>query len=111
MKGNILMSNIERYRAASGLMPSKASRAIARINVEADIDYAVVQAQVEHEIAVADGISAVAVNAANRVAELSRLEVALVEMVPAASGRVNAIMDIATIAMTNVVSNAARRIG
>src|SRR5690349_13088423 len=102
------MSNIERYRG--GVMPSRAARAIARIETTTSIEGAVINARAELEMVKLDNVAAVAGQAMRDVALVSQLEQSLAQSVPHASGRLAAIADMAALSMSDVVANSARRI-
>lgn len=104
------MSNIERYRGG-GMVPSRTSRAIARINSSTDIDSAIIQAKAELKIVKVDSVTAIAGQGLRDIAMLSQLKQSLAQTVPLASGRLQAIGDMAALAVSDVVANAARRIG
>ncbi len=102
--------SIERYQGG-GLVPSRTSRAVARINSGADIGAAGINARAELEMVKLDGIAAVTAQAMHKVAMVSQLEQTLAQSVPHASGRLAALGDICALAMGDVVASAARRIG
>lgn len=103
------MSNIERYQGG-GLVPSRTTRAIARINSGADIDAAIINAKAEVEMVKLDGIAAITGQAMHKTAMVSQLEQSLAQTVPHASGRLAMLGDLSALAMSEVVTNAARRI-
>lgn len=103
------MSNIERYRGR-GMMPSRSSRVIARIETTTSIESAVINARAEIEMVKLDNVAAIAGQAMRDVALVSQLEQSLAQTVPHASGRLAAIADMSALSMSDVVANAARRI-
>ncbi len=104
------MSNIQPYSGASGLVPTRVARQLARVNGGAAIESALLNAKADVELTKLEAIGAIAAMAQTQVAQLSRMETTLAQMVPEASGRIAAIGDVAAISMCEVVSNASRKI-
>lgn len=103
------MSEIQPYNS---LLPSvRTSRTMARISSSTTTGIAMIHAKAELEAAKADGFSAVAAKALTNVALLSQMEQSLAQTVPHASGRLAVIADLTAMALADVVTTAARRIG
>ncbi len=103
------MSNLDRYQGG-GLVPSRISRAVSRINAGADVEAAVINARAELEMVKLDGIAAITAQAMHKTAMVSQLEQTLGQTVPHASGRLAMLGDLSALAMADVVGSAARRI-
>lgn len=103
------MSNIQPFR---GLLPaSRAGRSLNRLSDQTTIGVALIQAKAELEAGKVDGIATVSSKAMQDIALLSRMEQSLAQAVPHASGRLAVIADLTAMAMADVVSSAARKIG
>jgi hypothetical protein len=74
------------------------------------MELAVIEATADVQATRTDAIAYVARRGMQNVAMVSRIEVALVAMVPLASGRLAAIGDIAALAVADVVSDTARKV-
>lgn len=103
------MSEIQPY---SSLLPSaRTGRTLNRISNNTTLATATVQAKAEIEAAKADAISAVAAKAMINISQISQMEQSLAQSVPHASGRLATIADLTAMALADVVTTAARRIG
>jgi hypothetical protein len=88
----------------------RTSRALAAIDQQRQFDLVVIEAKAEVEAAKVDAITYVAKVAMQDVTILSQLEAQLADVVPLAVSRLQAIGDIAALAMAEVVTNTARRL-
>jgi len=103
------MTNIRPYKP---LLPAaRTNRALSRISSETTLGISITQAKAELEAAKADGVASVAARAMSNVALLSQMEQSLAQTVPHASGRLAVIADLTAMALADVVTTAARRIG
>jgi primosomal protein N'' len=109
------MSNLapfDRYnsRSLSRSMTKQFNRVAAELDVEMRLELARIEGTAEVQATRTDAIAYVARRGMQNVAAVSRIEVALVAMVPMASGRLAAIGDIAALAVADVVSDTARKV-
>lgn len=99
------MSNIQIYGSAHGGLSRKVGRNLAQIDGQTNLQIARVQAQADVQAAQVDGVAAVAQRAMQGVAFVSQIEQQLGQAVPLAVSRLQAIGDLATLAMGQVVTD------
>jgi hypothetical protein len=106
------MTSIDRYRAAgAGLVQSRQlGRALARIEDNTAIQVAQADARADIDASKIDAVTAVAQRAMQGVAFVSQLEQTLGQAVPLAVTRLQAIGDITTLALTQVVTDTATKL-
>ncbi len=104
-----MSSDLLRYSSAPG--PSRrVARDLARLDDQAQLTGAQIEAAAEIQARKADAVGAVAGRALQDVALLSQMEQQLAQTVPLASGRLAAIADTAALAMTQIVSETVCRL-
>lgn len=106
------MSNIQRsqnFRPAMGLS-RQAQRNLAQLDEQTEYAVAVVQATAEVQAAKVDAVGFVAQRAMQDVAFLSQVEQTLGQMVPLAVSRLQAIGDLATLGIGQVVTDTVTRL-
>jgi hypothetical protein len=101
------MTSIDRYRATgAGLVQSRQlGRALARIEDNTAIQVAQVDAVADIQAAQVDAVTAVGQRAMQGVAFVSQLEQSLGQAVPLAVTRLQAVGDVTTLALTQVVTD------
>jgi hypothetical protein len=101
------MNSIDRYRStAVGLVQSRQlGRALARIEDNTAVQVAQVDAVADIQAAQVDAVAAVAQRAMQGVAFVSQIEQQLGQAVPIAVTRLQAVGDLATLAMGQVVTD------
>lgn len=104
------MSQIQPYRADSGLVRSRTSRALDRLAAQTDIGVARICAAGELEAAKLDTMQFLAGRAMQGVALLTQLEQQLATAVPLANSRLQAIGDIHALASAEEVASSPRRL-
>ena len=111
------MPNLELWQPGGGLaglshgIERQLSRALANVQAGTAVQIARIDAAVQRQEAVADGITAVTDRALQHVAMVSQAEQQLSQTVPHASGRLAAIADAHALAMQATVIDAARALG
>ncbi len=100
------MSNIEIYRVASrGGVARQVGRALSRIDAEASVRVAKVDAQAAVQAAKIDVVLLTTQRAMQGTALVSQLEQQLGQAVPLAVTRLQAISDLATLAMGQIIAD------
>lgn len=100
------MGNLEQYRAATQGGVSRATgRALSRVHDDTCMTRAVVEARADIEAAKTDAVGFVAQRAMQDVAFLSQVEQTLGQTVPLAVSRLQAIGDLATLGIGQVVTD------
>jgi len=108
------MSSIDRYTSGGGmvslLLSRQVSRTLARLEAGTVVQVAQVDSRATVQAAQVDAVAAVAQRAMQDVAFVTQVEQQLGQAVPLAVSRLQAIGDLATLAMSQVVSDTASRL-
>lgn len=104
------MSALQPYQPSYGAQ-RRVQRELTRVTTETGLSVAWLDARAEIESARASAIASVGHRAMQEVALLTKMERDLAEAVPAAVARLTTIGDLTSIALGDVVLQAARRIG
>lgn len=108
---DIQLSGTGLSSALSRRVGRQAGYELAKVDAGTALSLAEVESAAEIQCAKVDAVAQVGRRAMQDAALLSQVEVQLAMAVPHASGRLAAIADLTAIAMTEVVVDAARRIG
>jgi hypothetical protein len=104
------MSQLQPYSPSTGVQ-LRVQRQLTRLTTDTGLATAHLDARAEVEAVRASAVAAVGQRAMQEVALLTKLERDLSETVPAAVARLTTIGDLTSIALGDVVLQAARRIG
>lgn len=107
------MNGIQHYDGGIGSnrgVARQVGRTLSRIEGSASIDIARVEARAEIQAAQVDAMTAVTQRALQGAAFISQVEQQLVQTVPLAASRLQAIGDIGTLGLTQIVMDAANKL-
>jgi hypothetical protein len=106
------MTNLEYYRGGTGsrAISWQVGRTLARLEAGTVVQVARVDSQATVQAAQVDAVAAVAQRAMQNVAFVTQIEQQLAQAVPLAASRLQAIGDLATLAMSQVVTDTAARV-
>ena len=106
------MSELSLYRAGGlGLRESRrVARDLDRLDAQGHVQIAVIDHQADLQAARVQAIGYVGKRAMHEVALLSQLEGQLAALVPMATGRLQALGDMAALGMADVVSDTVRKV-
>jgi hypothetical protein len=100
------MGNLEQYRAATrGTVSRSTGRALTRVQDQTWMALAVVEAEADIHAAKVDAVGFVAQRGMQDVAFLSQVEQTLSQTVPLAASRLQAIGDLATLGIGQVITD------
>lgn len=106
------MSNLERYRgtSVSRVTTRQVGRNLARIDGNASLDIACVDARADIQSAQVEAMTAVTQRGLQAVAFVSQVEQQLAQTVPLAASRLQAIADIGSLGISQVVMDTANKL-
>lgn len=104
------MTNMQVYRSGS-IDTWRVSKSLSRLAIETGMTIAYTEAKAEIDATVIHGIAYVGQMAMQDVALLTQMEQQLATAVPLAASRLQAIGDMATLGMADVVAGSPRRLG
>lgn len=104
------MSNLELHGLSRSLVSRPLGRALARIEDDTAIQIARVEARADIDASKVDAVTVVAQRAMQGVAFVSQIEQQLGQAVPIAVTRLQAVGDLATLAMGQVVTDSVTKL-
>ena len=104
------MSNLDVYGGSGRGLSRQTSRALNQLEDQSVVHLAAVRSQVNLQLAKVDGVAAVGQRALSATALTSQVEQSLAQIVPIAASRLQAVADLTTLTIADVVTDTASRL-